>query len=158
MAVEIKKITTHRELKQFIRFGNDLYKDCEHFCPQLISDELNAFDPKVNPAHEVCECVLFMAYRDRKPVGRIAGVINHAANEKWNVKKVRFGWIDFIDDQEVGMCIYRVNTVTFDTEGESETYFSLVIKDMGHSFSGLLTYLTLFIRDFVPVGIYKNLE
>lgn len=57
-----------------------------------------------------------------------------------------------------GMCIYRVNTVTFDTEGESETYFSLVIKDMGHSFSGLLTYLTLFIRDFVPVGIYKNLE
>ena len=57
-----------------------------------------------------------------------------------------------------GMSVYRVNTVTFDTEGESETYFSLVIKDMGNSFSGLLTYLTLFIRDFVPVGIYKNLE
>ena len=57
-----------------------------------------------------------------------------------------------------GMNIYRVNTVTFDTEGESETYFSLVIKDMGNSFASLLTYLTLFIRDFVPVGIYKNLE
>ncbi len=57
-----------------------------------------------------------------------------------------------------GMSIYRVNTVTFDTEGESETYFSLVVKDMGNSFAGLLTYFTLFIRDFVPVGIYKNLE
>lgn len=57
-----------------------------------------------------------------------------------------------------GMSVYRVNTVTFATEEDSETYFSLVIKDMGNSFSGLLTYLTLFIRDFVPVGIYKNLE
>lgn len=57
-----------------------------------------------------------------------------------------------------GMSVYRVNTVTFDTEGESETYFSLVIKDMGRSFSAFLAYLTLFIRDFVPMGIYKNLE
>ena len=57
-----------------------------------------------------------------------------------------------------GMSVYRVNTVTFDTEGESETYFSVVIRDSGNSFAGLLTYLTLFIRDFVPVGIYKNLE
>ena len=57
-----------------------------------------------------------------------------------------------------GMSIYRVNTVTFDTEGESETYFSIVIKDCGNSFASLLTYFTLFVRDFVPVGIYKNLE
>jgi hypothetical protein len=57
-----------------------------------------------------------------------------------------------------GMSVYRVNTVTFDTEGESETYFSVVIRDSKDGFAGLLTYLTLFIRDFVPVGIYKNLE
>ena len=105
MAVEIKKITTRRELKEFVRFGNDFYKDCEHFCPQLIADELNTFDEKHNPAHEVCEHILFMAYRDKRPVGRIAGVINHAANSKWNVKKVRFGWMDFIDDQEVSFAL-----------------------------------------------------
>lgn len=57
-----------------------------------------------------------------------------------------------------GMSVYRVNTVTFDTEGEEETYFSIVIKDEGNTFAPLLTYFTLFIRDFVPVGIYKNLE
>ena len=57
-----------------------------------------------------------------------------------------------------GMSIYRVNTVTFYTEGEEETYFSVVIKDCGNTFASLLTYFTLFIRDFVPVGIYKNLE
>ena len=105
MAVEIRKITTIRELKRFVQFGNDFYKDCEYFCPQLINDELDVFDEKKNPAHEVCEYVLFMAYRDKNPVGRIAGIINHAANEKWNVKKVRFGWIDFIDDQEVSFAL-----------------------------------------------------
>ena len=105
MAVEIRKITTIRGLKQFVRFGNDFYKDCEYFCPQLISDEMDVFDAKKNPAHEVCEHILFMAYRDKKPVGRIAGIINHAANAKWNVKKVRFGWIDFIDDQEVSFAL-----------------------------------------------------
>ena len=105
MAVEIRKITTIRELKRFVQFGNDFYKDCEYFCPQLINDELDVFDEKKNPAHEVCEYVLFMAYRDKNPVGRIAGIINHAANEKWNVKKVRFGWMDFIDDQEVSFAL-----------------------------------------------------
>ena len=105
MAVEIREITTIRGLKQFVRFGNDFYKDCEYFCPQLIADELDVFDPKKNPAHEVCKHILFMAYRDKKPVGRIAGIINHAANEKWNVKKVRFGWMDFIDDQEVSFAL-----------------------------------------------------
>lgn len=105
MAVEIREITTIRGLKQFVRFGNDFYKDCEYFCPQLIADELDVFDPKKNPAHEVCEHILFMAYRDKKPVGRIAGIINHVANEKWNVKKVRFGWMDFIDDQEVSFAL-----------------------------------------------------
>ena len=105
MAVEIREITTIRGLKQFVRFGNDFYKDCEYFCPQLIADELDVFDPKKNPAHEVCEHIPFMAYRDKKPVGRIAGIINHAANEKWNVKKVRFGWMDFIDDQEVSFAL-----------------------------------------------------
>ena len=105
MAVEIKEITTRRELKKFIQFGNDFYKDNEYFCPQLISDELNTFDPKINPAHEVCEYVLYMAYRDGKAVGRIAGLINHAANARWGVKHVRFGWIDFIDDEEVSFAL-----------------------------------------------------
>ena len=57
-----------------------------------------------------------------------------------------------------GMSVYRVNTVTFDTEGESETYFTVVIKDSFGGFEPILTYFTLFLRDFVPVGIYKNLE
>ena len=60
--------------------------------------------------------------------------------------------------EHFGLSVYRVNTVTFETEGEEETYFSVVVKDCGVSFAPLLTYFALFLRDFVPVGIYKNLE
>ena len=101
MAIDIREIHSKRELKQFIEFANELYKDCPYYCPPLFFDEMNCFDPKNNPALEVCEFQLWMAYCDNKPVGRIAGIINHKANEKWGVKKVRFGWFDFIDDIEV---------------------------------------------------------
>ena len=105
MALEIREIHTKRELKSFIRFANDLYKDCQYYCPPLFFDEMNCFNPKTNPALEVSEYQLWMAYRDKKPVGRIAGIINHRANEKWGYKHVRFGWFDFIDDLEVSKAL-----------------------------------------------------
>ena len=101
MAVEIREIRTRRELKRFIEFANRLYAECPYYCPPLFFDEMNCFDPENNPALEVCEYQLWMAYRDNKPVGRIAGIINRKANETWGYKHVRFGWFDFIDDFEV---------------------------------------------------------
>lgn len=101
MSIEIKEVRTRKELLQFVQFGIDLYKGNPYFCPPLIFDEMNTFDPKVNPAHEVSDSVNYLAYRDGKIVGRIAGIINHAANKAWNYKHVRFGWFDFIDDMEV---------------------------------------------------------
>ena len=101
MAIEIRQINTRRGLKQFIQFANDLYADCPYYCPPLFFDEMNCFDKEHNPALEVCEYQLWMAFREGKAVGRIAGIINHKANEKWNYKHVRFGWFDFIDDLEV---------------------------------------------------------
>ena len=103
--VEIREITTKRELKQFIQFANDLYADCPYYCPPLLFDEINCFDAEKNPALEVCEYQLWMAYRDGKAVGRIAGIINRRANEKWGFKHVRFGWFDFIDDMEVSKAL-----------------------------------------------------
>ena len=105
MALEIRKIGTKRELKKFIQFANDLYRDCPYYCPPIFFDEMNCFDPEMNPALEVCDYQLWMAYRDNKPVGRIAGIINHRANEKWGFKHVRFGWFDFIDDVEVSKAL-----------------------------------------------------
>ena len=105
MAVQIKPIQTKRELKQFIQFANDLYAECPYYCPPLFFDEMNCFNAETNPALEVSDYQLWMAYRDNEPVGRIAGIINHKANEKWGYKHVRFGWFDFIDDLEVSKAL-----------------------------------------------------
>lgn len=101
MELKIVEISGRKDLKKFVQFGIDLYKDNEYYCPPLFLDELNTFDPSKNPAFEFSEAVFFLAYRGKKIVGRIAGIINHRANEVWNVKKVRFGWFDFVNDKEV---------------------------------------------------------
>lgn len=105
MALEIREITTRKELKQFIEFTNTLYRECEYYCPPLFFDEMNCFDKEKNPALEVCDYKLWMAYRDGKAVGRIAGVVNYKANEKWGYKNARFGWFDFIDNLEVSKAL-----------------------------------------------------
>lgn len=104
MSVEIKKITTSRELKKFIRFNYYFYKDNPYSVPDLYDDMLRTFSKK-NAAYEFCEAEYFLAYREGEIVGRVAAIINRRANETWNKKAVRFGWIDFIDDIEVSRAL-----------------------------------------------------
>jgi len=100
-SLEIREVTTKRGLKRFIAFQNKLYKGNQYWCPPLRMDEYKTLSRDKNPAFEFCEASYWIAYRDGEPVGRIAGIINHKSNERWNEKLVRFGWIDFIDDTEV---------------------------------------------------------
>ncbi len=97
----IKEVQTKSELRRFVQFGIELYEGNPYYCPPIFFDEVNTFDPESNPALEVCDFILYMAYRNGKIVGRIAGIINHRANEAWGIKKCRFGWFDFVDDYSV---------------------------------------------------------
>ncbi len=105
MSVQIKQVLTRKELKTFVDFQNRLYEGNPYFVPKLYMDELSTLDPKSNPAFEFSEAALYLAYKDGKVAGRVAAIINHKANEKWNHKEVRFGWIDFIDDREVSKAL-----------------------------------------------------
>lgn len=105
MAVTIKKVETKKELRDFIRFNYELYKDNPYSVPDLYDDMLNTFSKKKNAAFEFCEADYFLAYKDNRIVGRIAAIINRRANETWGKKDVRFGWIDFIDDIEVSKAL-----------------------------------------------------
>ena len=136
MALEIREIRTKRELRGFIEFANDLYRDCPYYCPPLFFDEMNCFNMDKNPALEVCEFQLWMAFRDGKPVGRIAGIINRRANEKWNVKKVRFGWFDFIDDMEVSRALLDTVVAWGKERGMNELNGPVGFTDFDHE--GLL--------------------
>ena len=108
MAVEIKKVTTRKELKRFIRLNYEMYKDNAFAVPDLYEDMLKTFSRDRNPAFEFCEADYFLAYKDGRLVGRVAAIINRRANETWGKQTVRFGWIDFVDDIEVSRALIDI--------------------------------------------------
>ena len=99
--ISIKKVEGRRDLYAFIRFNYHLYKGNAYAVPDFLEDMQDTFNRRKNAAFEFCEADLFLAYKDKKLVGRVAAIINHKANKTWQTKNVRFGWIDFIDDIEV---------------------------------------------------------
>ncbi|MCD7900814.1 MAG: N-acetyltransferase [Bacteroides sp.] len=107
MGVTIRQVTNKKELHQFIRFNYELYKNNPYSVPDLYDDMINTFSKEKNAAFEFCEAAYFLAYKDEKLVGRIAGILNHRSNKIWNKKEVRFGWIDFIDDLEVSCALIK---------------------------------------------------
>ncbi|MDP4281862.1 MAG: hypothetical protein Q8867_06885 [Bacteroidota bacterium] len=107
MNIEIKRVETNSDLHRFIRFQHWLYKDNPYWCPPLRFDEFNTLSRKKNAAFEYCEAEYWLAYRDGKLAGRVAGIINSRANEYWKEPLVRFGWIDFIEDFEVAEALIR---------------------------------------------------
>ena len=107
MAITIKKVSTSSELKKFIRFNYELYKENPFSVPDLYDDMLNTFRRDRNAAFEFCDADYFLAYKDGKLVGRVAAILNTRANETWGKKEVRFGWIDFIDDMEVSEALLK---------------------------------------------------
>ena len=105
MAVIIKTVSSRKELKTFVRFANRLYKGNPYYVPAMPADDMNTLDKTKNGAFEFCESEYYLAYKDDKVVGRVAAILNHKANEAWNVKQIRFGWFDFIDDMEVSKAL-----------------------------------------------------
>ena len=103
--IEIRKVTTEKELKQFIQFYYDLYRGSAQAVPYLFFDEMATLRRDKNPSFECCAADYFLAHRDGKVVGRVAAIINRRANEKWQVKQVRFGWLDFVDDIAVSTAL-----------------------------------------------------
>ena len=108
MAIEIREIPpVKKELLKFVHYPIDnLYKNNKYYVPALVLDEVGTLTPEQNPAFDFCESVYYMAYKDGRPVGRIAGIINNAVNEKMGEKDLRFGFVDFIDDKEVSSKLF----------------------------------------------------
>ncbi len=106
MAIEIQEVKSKSELKKFIWFGINLYKNNKFAAPPLMMDDLLNLSKDRNPAHEFCESAYYVALKNGKIVGRIAAIINPVANTTWNEKKARFGWVDFIDDKEVSKALF----------------------------------------------------
>ena len=129
--IEIKRIPPEKgELKKFVAFQIDLYKGNEYFVPPLVIDDVNCLLPTENPAFDFCESAYFMAYRDGRPVGRIAAIINRQINEKEHARLCRFGFLDFVDDREVTKALFDAVTDWARSKGMNKLVGPLGFTDM----------------------------
>ncbi|MCX6306200.1 MAG: hypothetical protein NT040_14650 [Bacteroidetes bacterium] len=128
--LELKKVITKKDLKRFIAFQNKLYKGNKFWCPQMRMDEMNTLSREKNPAFDFCEAEYWLVYRGKEIVGRVAGIINNKANERWNEKLVRFGWIDFVDDKEVSRLLIETVLEWGRSKGMNGIHGPLGFSDM----------------------------
>jgi GNAT superfamily N-acetyltransferase len=132
MSVSIKEITTKKELRQFVKFNMNLYKENPFHVPGLTDEEMMTLSKEKNPAFEVSEAIYFLAYKDNKIVGRIAGIINHRSNETWKQKHARFGFVDFIDDDEVADKLFQAVENWAKEKGMNVVHGPLGFTDLDH--------------------------
>ena len=156
MPVEIRKVEGRKGLKAFVRFPYSIYKDDPHWVPPLDMDDMGTLSPDKNPAFAYCEAELWMAYRDGKPAGRIAGIVNRRYIEKWGQKRARFGWLEFIEDREVLAALMRTVEDWARAKGLDGIHGPLGFTDMDREgmliegFGELGTYATNYNKPYYP--------
>ena len=105
--VSIVEVTTRQQLRRFVDFPNQLYKDVPQFVPATYGDDLDDWDRKKNPAFSYCEARCWLALREGEIVGRIGAILSRKSNSKWGTNRLRFTQVDFIDDPEVSGALFE---------------------------------------------------
>ncbi|MDR1331514.1 MAG: hypothetical protein LBK07_05355 [Tannerella sp.] len=167
MDVHIKQVTNKRELKRFVEFNITLYKNSPYHVPALIADEIMTLSESKNPAFETGEAICFLACRDGKIVGRIAGLINRKSNTTWNQQYARFGFVDFIDDDEVVDKLFGAVEEWARSKGMTSLHGPLGFTDLDHEgmlvhgFDQMSTMATIYNHPYYPrqlerIGFVKD--
>lgn len=160
-SVVLAKVESKKDLKAFINFHYDLYKGNAYDVPNLFSDDMNTLSKDKNAAFDFCEAEYYLAYKNNQVVGRVAAIINHRANEKWNRKSVRFGWIDFVDDMEVSRALMNAVEEYGRSKGMTEMIGPLGFTDfdpegmLTWGFDQLGTMATIYNYPYYPEHIEK---
>lgn len=159
--VLVREVLTKKELKKFVMFPLKLYQGNKYYIPQLIKEEMSLLSKDKNPAYEFCEVKLWLAYRNEQIVGRIAGIINHNFNEKWQKQSCRFGWIDFIDDDDVSKALLDTVETWAKTKGMHEVHGPLGFSDLDpegmliEGFEELSNIATIYNYPYYPMHLNK---
>jgi len=149
------------ELHQYVQFGIDLYKGNDCYVPPLIMDEVGTLSPDVNPAFDFCDAQSFMAFRNGEPVGAITAIINKAYNEKTGEKLMRFGFVNFIDDEEVVDELFAAAEDWGCNRGMTEIVGPMGFSDMDHEgmlvegFDEIGTMATIYNYPYYPVHMER---
>ena len=101
MTLIIKEIDSKEEEVEFIEFPFRLYANNVYWVPKIKMAEQAMLCDKKNPSLQNVEMKKWLAKKDGKTVGRIAGVIHYPSNDTWGEKSIRFGWFDAIRSESV---------------------------------------------------------
>ena len=167
MSIEIRTVSSKREMNEFVRFANRLYKDNKYYVPSMPMDDKNTLNKDKNGAFEFCDAELYLAYDGGKPVGRVAAIVNYKANEAWDVNQVRFGWFDFIDDINVSKALLEAVVKFGQARGMTQIVGPLGFTDFDpegmlvEGFDRLSTMALIYNHPYYPehmkqLGYYKE--
>lgn len=130
MDVKIKEISKPKDLRAFIHFPHTLHQGISSWVPALDFDEMNTLRKDKNPAFEHCQARYFLAYAEGRIVGRVAAINNRLHSEKWGQPYLRFGWLDFEDQQEVSEALFSAVEAWAETLGKTAVHGPLGFTDL----------------------------
>ena len=167
--IKVKQVLNSSDLELFIKFPMELYKGNPYFVPLLINEEKSIWVKEENPALQYSEAAQFLAYRGKNIVGRIAVMINHKEEKELGIRKVRFGWLDFIDDIEVSKTLIDTAIEYAKSKGISKIEGPMGFTNLDKAgmltkgFDKLATMIGIYNYDYYPkhmeqLGLVKEKE
>ena len=167
--IKVKQVLNSSDLELFIKFPMELYKGNPYYVPPLINEEKSIWVKEENPALQYSEAAQFLAYKGENIVGRIAVMINHKEEKELGIRKVRFGWLDFIDDIEVSKTLIDTAIEYAKSKGISKIEGPMGFTNLDKAgmltkgFDKLATMIGIYNFDYYPkhmepLGLVKEKE
>ena len=167
--IKVKQVLNSSDLELFIKFPMELYKGNPYYVPPLINEEKSIWMKEENPALQYSEAAQFLAYKGENIVGRIAVMINHKEEKELGIRKVRFGWLDFINDIEVSKSLINTAIEYANSKGISKIEGPMGFTNLDKAgmltkgFDKLATMIGIYNFDYYPkhmeqLGLVKEKE
>ena len=167
--IKVKQVLNSSDLELFIKFPMELYKGNPYYVPPLINEEKSIWVKEENPALQYSEAAQFLAYKGENIVGRIAVMINYKEEKELGIRKVRFGWLDFIDDIEVSKALINTAIEYAKSKGISKIEGPMGFTNLDKAgmltkgFDKLATMIGIYNFDYYPkhmeqLGLVKEKE
>jgi GNAT superfamily N-acetyltransferase len=107
--MEIRRVDTTKrsDVRSFVHFPFDLYRDCPQWVPPLLSDEFKALDRARHPFYRHGAAEFFLAENQGRSLGRLAVMEHRPYNEHLGTRRAFFGLFETVDDREVASRLFE---------------------------------------------------
>jgi len=104
--ISIVRVESEEQLKQFIEYPYKLYEKDKYWVPPLKRDVHHLFDKSGNPFWNHSERELYLVFRNKHLVGRVAGIVDRNFIEFWKENTGYFGFFECEEDVEAARALF----------------------------------------------------